>query len=420
MEKIVVVHFGKQHVFRLLQSLLVTKKYDLKFITGAYYKPFSLYWIFDKVSFRLFNRMFSKIRLIEFPNEDVILYNQSFAIFLAVLVRIDREKKLYNFFYRLAYKRFVHSVINKVMDLDPDIVIFYDANYIAQELKRINPKLILIYDVAMATFRKTKSLESIEKKRSPRYSSLFIDEDRYLSSTNLAVIDAGILASDYFIVGSDFVKKSLNYYKINEDRVFVVNYGVDVNFDYSDKKISKPYNVIFVGRAVQRKGVGYFLDVLSSYEFKHLINPILIGDNKLLLKSNLFDLDGIHLTGHIEKRELIEILKVSTFLYNPTLIEGMSLAILEAMSYGIIPITTENSGYSSIIKDGVNGFIVDYFEFGRVHQILNNLINNSDLMSRISYNAYMTSRDFTWGKYSIGIEKSIRKILLDNPKRDQS
>ena len=45
-------------------------------------------------------------------------------------------------------------------------------------------------------------------------------------------------------------------------------------------------------------------------------------------------------------------------LVSPSLFEGFSLVILEAMSQGLPAITTPNSGGSDVIADGVDGFIV--------------------------------------------------------------
>ena len=410
MKKIVVVHFGKQHVFRLIKSLSETNLYEITFITTSYYKIFSLYWFLDKLSFGFLHRVISRIKLTDFPDNNVLLFNQFSSLILAFLVRIDKEKRIYSLIYRAVYKKFVGKVVRAISRFQPDIVIYYDANHLANQLKLLYPKILLVQDVAMASYRKTKEIERVYLNKSPMFKALLVDEDRYLSSTDNDVIDSGIMQTDYFIVGSDFVKESLEHYAIKDNKVFTVNYGVESNFEYAEKVFLFPHNIVFIGRAVQRKGIAYFVEAIKSFEDRDLINPIIIGDSKLLVKSNLFDLSGILLKGHLERSELLGILKHSTFLLNPTLTEGMSLAILEAMSYGVIPITTENSGYSNIIINGNNGFIIEPDDYQTIHKIINCVIKDSELMMRLSYNAYITSKSLTWEKYSQGIQNCISSI----------
>jgi glycosyltransferase involved in cell wall biosynthesis len=414
MRKIVVVHFGKQHVFRLLKALDLEKAYNLKFITTSYYKPFSVYWLLDKFSLGIFHRRLSKIKIHDFSDNNIILFNQTLSFILAILVRIDTNKRFYGFVYKIVYKRFVTKVVAKISILNPDLVIYYDPNYLAKELKLLNPNIILIYDVAMASYRMTKEIENIDKQKYPNYGTLFVDEDRFLSSIDIDVIDSGVFATDFFIVGSDFVRESLKFYNIENNKIFIVNYGSDLNHDFhlANKPFTRPYKLVFIGRAVQRKGIGHFLETIRSYEFKKLISPIIIGDSKLLQKSNLFDLTNIKLTGHIEKKDLSFLLREATFLFMPTLIEGMSLAILEAMSHGAIPITTKNSGYSSIIVDGHNGFMIDPYNYKSVHKILTKVIKDETLMRDLSYNAILSAKALSWEKYTSGIQDTVRSILM--------
>ena len=61
--------------------------------------------------------------------------------------------------------------------------------------------------------------------------------------------------------------------------------------------------------------------------------------------------------GFISKEQIGEYWKRQDVYLNLSEYEGLSLAMLEAMSYGVIPVVTQVSGVDDIIEDGVNGYI---------------------------------------------------------------
>ena len=81
-------------------------------------------------------------------------------------------------------------------------------------------------------------------------------------------------------------------------------------------------------------------------------------------------------------------------LFLPSRSEGFPKVILEAAASGIPSIVYSDYGASSWIANNKNGFVVD--SFPDVVNILNKLVNNSNLLSKVSEGSYYMAKKFDW------------------------
>ena len=68
----------------------------------------------------------------------------------------------------------------------------------------------------------------------------------------------------------------------------------------------------------------------------------------------------IHVLG--EKKNIGDYLYYSDYFVLTSLVEGLPLSLLEAMSFGVIPITTPAGGIKDVIQNNINGFISPSFD----------------------------------------------------------
>lgn len=68
--------------------------------------------------------------------------------------------------------------------------------------------------------------------------------------------------------------------------------------------------------------------------------------------------DKVHILGWIPTTEMVDFWNKQDIYLNISDFEGMSLAMLEAMACGTVPVVTDVSGVRDVIEDGKNGFIV--------------------------------------------------------------
>lgn len=62
------------------------------------------------------------------------------------------------------------------------------------------------------------------------------------------------------------------------------------------------------------------------------------------------------------RRNVGDYLSCSDFFILSSLFEGLPLSVLEAMSFGVIPVSTPAGGVVDVIKDGQNGYLADGFD----------------------------------------------------------
>lgn len=140
----------------------------------------------------------------------------------------------------------------------------------------------------------------------------------------------------------------------------VIPNGVDTEkFRTSDSETGEVLHLLCVARLTSRKRIR---DIIESIKDLEKVDLTLVGEgpeeeelNKLV--SDLDIEDRVEFRGYVPHEKLPEIYNRSDIFILPSLKEGMSNTILEAMASGLPIITTDTGGTEELIKD--NGIIVD-------------------------------------------------------------
>jgi len=100
---------------------------------------------------------------------------------------------------------------------------------------------------------------------------------------------------------------------------------------------------------------------------------------------------------HVPYSELPRYYQSADIFVYPSLHEGSALAIYEALASGLPVITTHNSG--SVVRDGVEGFIVPIREIEALKERILFLYQNKDIREQMSSQARKRAESFTWQAY---------------------
>jgi glycosyltransferase involved in cell wall biosynthesis len=122
-------------------------------------------------------------------------------------------------------------------------------------------------------------------------------------------------------------------------------------------------DIIFVGRLVNVKNPKLILDI--AYKLKSLmpkINLVFLGGGPLLEEltrtTEEMGLDSnVSFLGRVNNVEEY-LLKSKTFILTSDF-EGVSIAMLEAMSCGVVPVVNNVGDLDDVITDGVNGYLIN-------------------------------------------------------------
>ncbi len=246
-------------------------------------------------------------------------------------------------------------------------------------LKRYN--IVHIHMAAQASFDR----KALFVKRANKAGKKIIihqhaaDFDKYFfeqvsAAKKQKIIDIFNLADRVIVLSeewADFFGKNI----CDSEKIEIIYNGVSVP-DYIKKDYSD-HNVLMLGQLGKRKGT---YDLLQAIPLVLKAIPdarfYLGGDGeidrckKIVSEFNLSE--HVHILGWIrdqKKKELFE--ECSTFIL-PSYKEGMPMAVLEAMSYGLATISTNAGGIPRIIEQKKNGIRV---EAGDVEAIASALVD---------------------------------------------
>ncbi|SFO74178.1 Glycosyltransferase involved in cell wall bisynthesis [Algoriphagus ornithinivorans] len=223
----------------------------------------------------------------------------------------------------------------------------------------------------------------------------------HLSEMDLYKLKNESVIADYVFVASSFTKNTLMENGINSNKIFVVPYGVNHSmFPYVKKHNTKgKFTILFMGQMVQRKGLAdllYSVELLKSSNLKVIICGRGNIDIGILNHFSHLDLDIRH---NVSNFELLEIVKEVNLFVMPSLVEGFGHVILEAMSMGLVPITTSNTCGPDVITDELNGFIVKPKDPHELATLIDSKISRINDLNEMGHLASIRANEFSWEKF---------------------
>lgn len=411
--KVLIAHSAQQHSFRTAVALK-ENGYLFKYITTVYDKKGSLTSI-GKKFLRGDDRTRANTRKCDDLNDnEVIQFCELLGLMLLFLQRVDRSKKIYNLLDRYIVNRFNKKVAKYAIKNDVDMIIMYDTLcYKTFEIiKSKSPNIKRVIDMSAPNYiymdkifredlgKNKEYSDELEREISTKSYKRRLDES--LKEINLA---------DYFIVASNFTKKSLEYSGKDGSLIFTCPYGIDGDmYKYKKKQNKDTVNCIFVGRITQKKGVFYFLEAIKSLDESKFTFK-LIGNYDS--ESKYFDdfKYKCEFTGHITKDKVIKACQDADIMVFSSLADGFGLSALEAMSCGVPVICSSNAGVSDLIIDGYNGFIISPGDSNSIYEKLTWAQENKDILRKMGLNAKKTAENQSWDNYNKKIKNSIDLIF---------
>lgn len=205
------------------------------------------------------------------------------------------------------------------------------------------------------------------------------------------------LANQVVTVSEEIKDSLVKTEKISPDKILTIHNGVDIQrFNINIDKIKKKEEVGIGSKDIVIGTVGR-LDPIKSYDTflycaKEVISEfpdlrfLLVGDGPM--RKNLEELStklGLQekVTFIGERLDIPELLNIMDIFVLPSLSEGLSNTILEAMASGLPIITTRVGGNPEIIIDGETGFLVPPTDYQSLSKVLIQLLKAPSLAKKI-------------------------------------
>ncbi len=258
---------------------------------------------------------------------------------------------------------------------------------------------------------------------------------RRVSRVFMAIEKMAMRSADAIVVASNIVKKQLvNYVDVDEEKVFVVPYGVDFErFSRSSDIVNDgsercqfdkgdDFVIVCVGRLTREKGIDYLIEAFSGLKNRGRARLMIIGEGALEdeLKGYAKQkgiADRVVFTGKVDSPE--EYFARADVHVLMSRYETFGLAHLEAMASGLPTISWASRfpdslvASSEIIVDGKTGYCIEPYRVDELRRVLDEMIENREMTRELGLRAreYVRER-YSWDKTAeryLDIMKNVMK-----------
>jgi glycosyltransferase involved in cell wall biosynthesis len=196
---------------------------------------------------------------------------------------------------------------------------------------------------------------------------------------------------------------------VDPDRVEIVANGIPAEFLNlplaPTPKPDETIRIAQVGSYIDRKGIRYGVPAINRILQNHpqvMMSFFGTGCSEERVRAD-FDpsvRDRVMVTPHYNHDLLPSLLQGHQIKLFPTLSEGFSLALPEAMACGLAPVTTAIPGVTEIV-DETNGVIVAPRDTEAILLALERLIGDHADLDRLRRSAYETAQNYSWRQIAV-------------------
>ncbi len=224
--------------------------------------------------------------------------------------------------------------------------------------------------------------------------------------------------ADLVLCGSEFCASTLVAEGVKSEKVAVVPYGADTTRFAPGEECGEgggEIRLLFVGALALRKGIFYLLEALKRVA-RLRVKLTLAGQLQVDEDALRPYADVIDTPGRLRHNHMPDLYRQHDVYVFPSLAEGSSLSIYEAMASGLPVIATSSSG--SIVRDGVEGFVIRPRDVDGLVAAIEKLARHPELRLEMGRAARRRAVEFgDWTHYG---ERLANTILSRFPSVDRS
>ncbi|WP_304062836.1 glycosyltransferase family 4 protein [Pedobacter glucosidilyticus] len=390
---IITCHPSKHHFYE--QAHALSQKFNIRFLTSVYV-PRLLLNVIKPFSKKLYQFLSKKSH----PRLDTKYVVTHPATEIDIFWKKLRGK---NYNYYDGNKKFQHWVTKNFYP--PKIFIGVDtaSGHIFNQWKG---KSFLILDlvIALPQYRNKVYQQALQDN-----TALKPEDFHFSTEPELSIYKQEIELADLILCGSEFVKSSCLDYGIPEERLKVIEYGVDLDIFkpsfFLQKDINK-FKMAFVGNFSIRKGSLLMEELMKRLVTYPNIELHVFGkadqeQQKRFASNTIFH-------GFIPQQILKERLELCNIMVFPTYFEGSAYAVYQSMSLGLPVITTPNCG--SII-DEHSGIIIPVNDADALENAVIKLYNEPFTVKTMGQAAHEKAQHYSWDAYGEKIRSLVSGIL---------
>lgn len=144
------------------------------------------------------------------------------------------------------------------------------------------------------------------------------------------------------------------------------------------------YIILVIGRLNKQKNIELVLEVASKLD-NSIVLIVGDGDSRIELEKKVADSDlnnKVNFIGQQSPEAIKDLFDISNIYLSTSNTEGMSIALLEALSMGVPVITTPTGESKAIIRQGKTGFVSSTWDCDELVGYINEVLNNPSKYER--------------------------------------
>ncbi len=222
-----------------------------------------------------------------------------------------------------------------------------------------------------------------------------------------------------FVVASESTKKELTSLGLKQNKIFVVNDGLNSSaykpIPFSRKKHNQ---LLVLGRLKKYKGVQYIIrampDVIKALPKAklYIAGTGNYADKLKRLVKKLRLEKNVLFQGYVSEKEKIRLLQESVLLINYSFKEGWGINVIEANACGTPVIASDVPGLRDSVINSKTGFLVKHGDEKALSNAIINLLHNTGLRKRLGRNAVEHAKGYDWDSSYKEFITVIQELLL--------
>lgn len=310
-------------------------------------------------------------------------------------IPIMNIKKIGNWQYQMRMSQFIEKLQKKKVI---DVIHWQTMNKDAKMMRKVSVQGVEIYTNHMSWFRML-----FEESKFNQIKSLIGSPDHIICPSREVKEMSKQLFGDSIC---SFIPNGVELKNKNISKKTIQSLKSELGINSNDKVI------LTTNRMEPIKGMSYFVKAIPKLLSENENSVIcLIGDGseerslKKWLVDHKIDFRKVKFLGKKTNAEVRELLKLADIYVQPSLMEGSSIAIIEAMACSKPVVACDIGGNPDIINQFKNGLLIVPKDSDAISQAVNYLIKNSDIAKKMGANGLeKVEKELNWSTLAEQVE----------------
>lgn len=199
-------------------------------------------------------------------------------------------------------------------------------------------------------------------------------------------------------------------------RIQVLGHGVPAEFYVSRDYAARAQRLLFVGQWLPMKGIRYLAEAFAAVaatrpDLRLICAGTLLGPEQVAADFPAGLRSRIEVHPRVSPTELVELYRRADQFVFPSLSEGFSRALAEAMAAALPIVTTPAGAAPDLVESGVSALIVPKRDAAALERAIASLLDDETRRARLGRAAQVRAREFELGRALANMRRALEHVV---------